>query len=169
MKKLILAIVILIAGCTAASAQTETRIGSNHKVAFGTYYGYGQGRLRNYGSIFMDIYSAKTDLRTRVSIGDLERWVNPFVSVDAHYVLPLAEGFSIYPFVGVSADFRNVEEWEPNFDFAPEGGLGLEYQFSGNFGIFAEGRFQSFIQNKESRMSANIGITFAFGEGSRNK
>ncbi len=167
MKKLISIIAILMATVTFVSAQNTTRIGSAHNVNFGGYYGYGQGSLHNYGAAFIDINAAKSNLRTRIQLGEVQRWDNPFAAVAFQYLFPVVGGLYIYPFAGLEGEMHKDCGWEKDYDFSPEAGAGLEYQFCSNFGIFVQGRYQYMLNEAASRLSGNAGVVFAFGKGKR--
>ena len=169
MKKFFATIAIIAAATAFCAAQNTTRIGEKHAVDFGAYYGFGNNSLGNFGGGFLDINARNSNFRTRFNfeIEQVKLAFCPGASVDFQYLAKLADGFYLYPFAGAEIEYHKVDNWTSEFDYAPEAGLGLEYQFNSNFGLFLQGRYRYNIAAKTNTISGQAGIVFAFGPGSR--
>ena len=149
---------------TDASAQTgnTTRIGSEHRIDFGGYAGYGSDFLAHYAGIFVDINSRTSNLRTRVHFGDMQRWFNPYVAVEEQYLIPIVGGLYFYPSAGVYSELHlTVDNAEHKVAPAAQAGIGLEYQINDRCGLFAEYDAQ-LLYGAPSRLKGQFGISFAF-------
>lgn len=169
MKKIFAIIAIIAAASVVCSAQNTTRIGEKHAVNFSAYYGYSTGTLSNFGGGSLDINARNSNFRTRLGfeIEQVQLAFCPAGYVDFQYLAKLAEGFYLYPFAGAELEYHDASNWDKKFDYAPQAGLGLEYQFNSNFGLFLQGRYRYGIAEKNNFISGQAGIVFAFGPGSR--
>ena len=171
MKRILLVAAVILAACTALRAENTTRIGGDSRVDYGFYYGWNTG-IHNYGMVFFDINAAQSNLRTRVGVGLAERFLkkgkyvglNPNLSLDLQYLLRIADGFYLYPSVGLYG-----EAWSKKsrplgeVNFGAEAGLGLEFQFSERIGLFVQGDYQlMFNKNTANRMGGRGGLVFNF-------
>ncbi len=174
MKKIFVFVAILLATCTAVSAENTTRIGAAHSVDYGVFYGYSTGALCNYGMAFLDINADNSNFRTRLNLGLAERWFkggngfNPNVAVDAQYLLRLADGFYLYPSIGIYGERfgkknnKVINNIVKEFNFGLEGGLGFEVQISSGFGLFLEGNYQRmFTESTANRFGGKFGVVLA--------
>lgn len=167
MKKLLATLALAAVAAFAVCAQNTTRIGQEHAVNFGAYYGYSSNTIANHGGLLLDLNARNSNLRTRFNfeVDQVKLAVCPSFGVNVQYLAKLAEGFFLYPFAGAAFEYHKASNWEKNCDFAPEAGLGLEYQFSSNFGIFAQGKYRYGITGSNSFIMGQAGILFAFGPG----
>ncbi len=159
MKKLFTVLAVCLISAVSLSAQNKTRIGAAHDLDFGGYWSYGQ-EVANNGALFMDINAATNNMRTRISLGWLERThFCPEVAADVQYLFGKEKGlFYVYPTAGLY-----VEQFHKEFNLGAQAGLGFELQFSENFGFFAEGGYQYlFLNNGVGRAKTNVGLKFAF-------
>lgn len=158
-----------------------------NKVDYGFYFGYGGDHLAWTGGLVLDINCARNNYRTRIAVEGLERWYWPAVSVHAQYLMPIAGGLYFYPSVGIRGEIHLRNAWrksycekhdivyDPDAEWGPGSwgvgadlGGGLEYQFCPYVALFAEGRY-TIMYNTNFRWQANLGLTFHFGKGHRNK
>lgn len=177
MKKILAIAAILFAVAVSANAQDKqhgTIMGQN-KVNYGITAGYGTDLLGLEGAAVLDFNVTNTNVRFRTSLGLMEKWISPAVSVNAQYLLPLFGGLYVYPSVGVYAESHNTKnclneqertelgfKGETVFSFGGQFGLGLEYQFSEKVGLFVEGGYQV-LTPTASRPAVNAGLMFHFG------
>ena len=172
MKKIIVIVAFMLAACTAVSAENTTRIGSAHRVDYGAFVGYYVGSAW-IGQAFIDLNAAESNFRARLNLGLEERPYRfkqkefnfcPSVGVDAQYLLPLSEAFYVYPSVG--AFYEHYAHRKVNNDFGLKAGIGLEFQISSSFGIFAEGNykhvFMDKVKNHANRFGGQLGVILAF-------
>ena len=171
MKKLLIVAAVLLAACTVAHADNTTRIGSEYSVNYGGFIGYATGDVAWYGMAFIDINAAKSNLRTRLNLGLAERFFygvkgfSPNAAIDLQYLLPITDGFYFYPSVGLYGEhFSKKTTHNPNNNFGVEAGLGLEFQFAPEFGIFCEGNYQRMFTKTTvpNRLGGRLGIVFVF-------
>lgn len=185
MKKIYALIAVVLASCTLSFAQNQapqkaeqdqqtekteqkvsslntTRMGSEHRVNVGGYIGHGTGYFAHYGALFLDINSRTSNLRTRIHVGDMQRWFNPSVAVEEQYLFPVVGGLYVYPTAGLYSEFHfTVDAAEKFIAAGLQGGLGLEYQLNDNLGIFGEAGGQLLIFSP-NRFKVHFGITYAF-------
>lgn len=168
MKK-VFSVILLCAAVLSAGAQNNTRIGSAHAVNFGVGYGYASAPIANTASVFMDINAQKSNFVTRIGAG-LDN-VGPLCysgNLDFLYLCTLTDGLYLYPFAGAKFEYHDAPEmWDAKTALAPQAGLGLEYQFNKNIGIFAQGNYEYAIKGDGHRAVGMAGLVFAFGPGSR--
>ena len=183
MKKFFVIAAVLLAACTAVNAENTTRIGSEHRVDYGAFLGWSTGDLAWYGMAFFDLNANNSNFRTRLSLGLAERWFynagidangkpisngsfNPNLGLNFQYLVKLSDAFYFYPSVGVYGERfgkqgYNYHPYAKKLNFGLEGGLGLELQFSNNFGIFAEGTYQHmFTESVANRFGVRGGLVF---------
>ena len=171
MKKLFVIAAVLLAACTAVNAENTTRIGSENRLDFGVYGGSSTQQLGWYGLGFFDVNAANNNLRTRFSLGLAETFlkkggkyngINPAVAIDVQYLLPLFDGFYVYPFAGVWGEHYSAKTAHAITNkFGVEGGLGIEIQFSSSFGIFAQGQYQYMFRDN-GQYGARAGVVMHF-------
>lgn len=171
MKKAIVIAAVLLAACTAVNAENTTRIGSEYSVNYGLFGGYVTGDAAWYGMALLDINAAQSNLRTRISLGLAERFFaggkgfNPNAAIDVQYLLPLSESFFFYPSVGIYGEhFSKKTLHKINNNFGVEAGLGLEFQFAPEIGVFVEGNYQRMFTKTEvpNRLGGRLGVVFVF-------
>ena len=171
MKKIFVIAAVLLAACTAVNAENTTRIGSAHSVDYGVFVGWSQGATGWYGMGFIDINSANTNFRTRLSAGLDERFFaggkgfNPNAGLEVQYLLGLSDAFYVYPTVGGYYEhFSNKTSHPVKNDFGIKAGVGLEIQLSSGFGIFAEGDYMHMFVDKEkaNRLGGRAGVVLHF-------
>lgn len=171
MKKILIVAAVILAACTVVKAENTTRIGSEYRVNYGGFVGYTTGDAAFYGMAFLDINAAQNNLRTRINLGLAERFFaggkgfNPNAAIDVQYLLPIADGFYFYPSVGLYGEhFSKKTSHTVNTNFGVEAGLGLEFQFAPEFGIFCEGNYQRMFTKTTvpNRLGGRLGIVFVF-------
>ena len=164
---------MVLASAFAVCAQNHQPIGYEHTISFGVGYGYGSAPLANYAGGFIDINipaAALSDgayFRTRLGL-DIDQITKDFAasaSAGFQYMQPIVSTLYVYPFLRVKAEYHNTPGWNTKADFTPGGGAGIEYQFTKNLGLFAEGVYECCILGSAGRASAMAGIVFAFGQG----
>lgn len=150
-------------------SQNKTRIGAEHSVSFGAGYGYASSPVANFSGVFIDFNAANSNLRTRVGF-NLDN-VGPICGsglINLQYLLRLAEGIYFYPFGGAKVEYHDAPAlWDKQTCFAPQAGLGLEFQFSSHFGFYAQGAYEYAVAGDCSRIFGQTGLVFAFGPGRR--
>ena len=171
MKKLLIIAAILLTACTVVNAENKTRIGSEYTIDYGLTIGYLTGDAAFYGMAILDINAAQSNLRTRINLGLAERFfaggkgLSPNAAVDLQYLLPITDGFYFYPSVGVYGEhFSKKSKHKVNNNFGVEAGLGLEFQFAPEIGVFVEGNYQRMFTRTEvpNRLGGRHGVVFAF-------
>lgn len=173
MKKLIITVLSAVLAMSTVSAQDFQPIGYAHNFSFGAGYGYASGQLSNYLTAFADfnfVPSYMTDgkyFRARLDFNFDQITEDASLSTAAsfQYMQPIKGGFYVYPFVRIKGEFHNNSWWNKKADFAPGLGAGLEYQFTSNFGLFAQGAFEYLCADSKGRPTVQAGLVFAFGQG----
>ena len=113
----------------------------------------------------MDINSANNNFRTRLNLGDMQRWINPSVGVDVQYLFKCSDLFYIYPSVGAYSEFYLVpkpasKNWGA---IGLEGGVGFEFELTSHFALFAQCDYQyMFNLDKHNRVVGKLGLITTF-------
>lgn len=165
MKRLIAILLTLLSASFLTGAQNKSRIGNEHAVDIGIYYGYGTGRLSNHAGGFMDINAQRSGLRTRLNL-EIEQTQIAFCpagAVELLYMAALDKTLCLYPLVGVQAEYHNDHYWDSAYDISPEAGIGLEFQFTKGFGYFLQAKYKYGLLGTGSAIMGQTGFVFAFG------
>lgn len=172
MKKLIITVLSVVLAMSSVSARDFEPIGYAHNFSFGVGYGYASGRLSNYFTAFADcnvVPSYMTDgkyfrARLDLNLDQITKDASLSTAASFQYMQPVKGGFYVYPFVRIKGEFHNNSWWNKKADFAPGLGAGIEYQFTSNFGLFAQGAFEYLCADSKGRPTVQTGLVLAFGQ-----
>ena len=170
MKKLFMVAIILMVGVSTAMAQKDVKaVGVN--VNYGTEISnIGFGAKFQYG--ITDVIRIEPSFNYFLDKEDKSLWD---ASINAHYLLNVAENIKFYPLAGLGYGKVKMEAWsvDMNGDGKPEDsesmnngefivnlGVGTEYQLNDKWAVGAEIKYQ--IINNFNQLVAGVGLTYKF-------
>lgn len=154
MKKLLLLAALLFAGASSAFAQqqgdVEFGLGASY-LTKGEWLGLaGKARYGLLKNVRLD--AGVTFYLPKSKASEME------MSLNAHYLLPIAEGLKLYPLAGVSYFHHKNGDFKKECVGANLGG-GVSYQLSPSVSLGAEGKYVLFGDHGMPAVGVNVMFT----------
>lgn len=160
MKKIIVLLAVALIGVSSLSAQTTVEGQKVHKTSnkFGAMGGHiGYAFLGPTVGLHGDFCASNFRGRAGFDVF-IDKAVCLGFDLGFHYLINLVDGLNIYPIIGASIGFGNMD-----FHLGLDLGAGIEYNFRNGWGIFADGKYNvGFIVFDAAPYRSYIGVTKRF-------
>ncbi|MDD2595033.1 MAG: hypothetical protein PHD11_04365 [Bacteroidales bacterium] len=160
MKKIVLALAIILASTTIMSAQKVHKLNDGGSFgAIGAHIGYVGGWSTTVG-LHGDF--GANEFRGRLG---LDLMVGNDFGIGGnlafHYLFGIVDGLNIYPIAGVDLSYNNY--WSSNnIHFGLDLGAGIEYNFTKEWAIFTDCKYDITLAGHDLPYRAYFGVTRTF-------